>query len=243
MFQVNDPILFFVAGMIIFYVLLQSILFLVKALKRAAALNMDKKGLQRVMISSALFTIAPAVSILLGLITLSKFLGLPLPWLRLSVLGALTYELPAATAAASTMDISVAGTITDKFAYATIAWVMTIGILSGIVMVTFFMPQIQKGIKKLKSKDDAWGKILMDALFIGMISAFLGMIFANVRKGKEGLIPVILMGVSSLVMILCGVLVKKCHIKWLENYALPISMLVTMVTAIPLTALLKGGLS
>ena len=42
--------------------------------------------------SSAVFTIAPAVAILLGVITLSKALGLPLPWLRLSVVGALTYD-------------------------------------------------------------------------------------------------------------------------------------------------------
>ena len=32
---------------------------------------------------------------------LSKFLGIPLPWIRMSVIGALTYELPAAESAAS----------------------------------------------------------------------------------------------------------------------------------------------
>ncbi len=235
MFAVNNSVLFFVSGAIIALVLLQSVLFLIKALKRAGELKMDKKGIKRVIISSAVFTIAPAVSILLGLITLSKFLGLPLPWLRLSVLGALTYELPAATAAANSMGISVANTVTDKFAYSTIAWVMTIGIISGIIMVIFFMKNIQQGVKKLKRNDEKWGRILMDALFIGMISAFLGMIFAHTREGLKGFIPVILMLISSLTMIICGICVKKFKMAWLENYALPISMFVTMGLSIPIT--------
>ena len=42
----------------------------------------------------------PAVSILLGVIALSGSLGIPLPWLRLSVVGALHYEGNAADIAA-----------------------------------------------------------------------------------------------------------------------------------------------
>jgi len=39
---------------------------------------------------------APAVAIVISVITLSKDLGLPLPWLRLSVVGSLSYETIAA---------------------------------------------------------------------------------------------------------------------------------------------------
>ena len=57
---------------------------------------MDTRVLKKTVGSSAVFTVAPAVAILLGVIALSRALGFPLPWLRLSVIGALTYETTAA---------------------------------------------------------------------------------------------------------------------------------------------------
>jgi uncharacterized membrane protein YoaK (UPF0700 family) len=48
------------------------------------------------------------------------------------------------------------------------------------------------------------------------------------------------MVVSALVMALCGILMKKLKWKWLNDYALPISMVLGMASAIPLTAWLGG---
>lgn len=95
-FNVNSGFLYGVTAVVIVFVMAQSVFFLVKAAKRAKQLGIQGATIRKTIASSALFTVAPAVAILLGVITLSKFLGLPLPWLRLSVLGALTYELPAA---------------------------------------------------------------------------------------------------------------------------------------------------
>ncbi len=240
MFNVNDKILFITAGIIVLYVLVQSVIFLIIALKRADELGMDRKKIKRMMISTAVFTVAPAVSILLGMITLSKFLGLPLPWLRLSVLGALTYELPAASTAASVTGTSLAETITDPIVYSNIAWVMTCGILSGIIIITLFLPQMKSGLVKLKGSDEKWGRIFSDSLFMGMISAFLGLIFADIRSGLSGFIPVIVMMISAVIMAVTGYFVKVRKVAWLENYAMPISMLVSMALAIPVTALMGG---
>ena len=55
-------------------------------------LNMDPKVLKKTIINSAVFTILPSISILIGVVTLSGILGIPLPWIRLSVIGALHYE-------------------------------------------------------------------------------------------------------------------------------------------------------
>ena len=99
----NDPYLFVLVSFVIVFILAQSVYFLVKAWRRAKELGFSTATLKKTVLSSATFTIAPAISILLGVITLSNFLGLPLPWLRLSVIGALTYELPAATSAATSL--------------------------------------------------------------------------------------------------------------------------------------------
>ncbi|MEG2356136.1 MAG: DUF5058 family protein, partial [Clostridia bacterium] len=125
-FHVNDSFLFLLSAIVICFVIAQSVFFLLKAFKRAKQLGISSTTVRKTVLSSGLFSIAPAVSILVGVITLSKFIGLPLPWLRLSVLGAVTYELPAATIAANTMGASVKQTITDPQVFAIIAWVMTL---------------------------------------------------------------------------------------------------------------------
>lgn len=240
-FSVNHPALFWLAALVILYVLGQSVFFLVKAWRRARELGISADRLRSVVTGSALFTIAPAVGVLLGMISLSKFLGLPLPWLRLSVLGALTYELPAAASVAKILGLSMEQQVGDATVYISIAWVMTLGILSGILIILFFQKRMEQRLHRVKEKDAKWSAILMDALFMGMIAAFLGMVFADIRMGLPGWIPVFVMLFSALIMAICGLLVKKLKLAWLENYAMPISMLGAMAFAIPLTHWIGGA--
>lgn len=241
MFNPNSIFLFIMAGLVIVFVIAQSVFFLVRAYRRGQSLGMDMKQVRKMMLSTAVFTFAPAVSILLGVITLSQFLGLPLPWLRLSVIGAITYELPAATTTANALGITaLSETITDPKVYTAIAWVMTLGIFPGLIWVPLFIRKIQGGLMKIKQKDSKWGDIVKTALFLGMISAFLGMVFSDIREGLKGWIPIFVLLFSAFIMGICGILVKKCNMKWLENYALPVSMLSAMVFAAVITPVIGG---
>jgi hypothetical protein len=58
-------------------------------------------------------------------------------------------------------------------------------------------------------------------------------------SATSGLIPVCVMGVAALVMVICGLLMKKPKLKWLSDYALPISLVLGMASAIPITAWLS----
>ncbi len=238
MFNPNSGFLYGVAAVIILFVLAQSIFFLIRAYRQARAIGMDMKKIRRVISSTCLFTIAPAISILLGVVTLAKFLGLPLPWIRLSVIGAITYELPAASSTATALGTSLSELITNPETYSAIAWVMTLGILPSILYVPILYKRIQKGMVSLKSKDSKWGDIFLTAMFLGMISAFLGMVFATVSEGIVGWIPVFVLMFSAILMGICGLIIKKFNAKWLENYALPFSMLGSMAFAVIITPLL-----
>ncbi len=241
-FSVNSGFLYVITALVILFVLAQSAFFLIKAARRARELGIASATVRKTIASSALFSVAPAVAILLGVITLSKFLGLPFPWLRLSVLGALTYELPAATTTAAAIGLSTSEPVASAAAFASIAWVMTLGIIPGIFLVLFGLKKIQGGVNAIRQKDGKWGGIFMDSLFMGMISAFTGLLFADIRLGVPGFIPLAVAMVSALIMGVCGVLIKVCKIKWLEQYAMPISMLGAMAASIPLTALMGGAL-
>ncbi len=243
-FNVNSPVLFVIAGAIIAAVLAQSVYFLIKAWKRGLAIGMEKAKLKRIARTAAVFTIAPAVAIVISVITLAKDLGVPLPWLRLSVVGSLSYETIAASNAESAMGL-VFGQVTALNAqqYVTIAWVMTISIMVGIWLVPLVGKKLQTGMVTMENRDKKWGDIFSASMFIGMISAFLGYVFcdfASVFSGNmAGLIPPLVMLVSALVMALAGVIVKKYKWRWVGDYALPISLIAGMASAIPITAWLS----
>ena len=246
-FHVNHPVLFLLVGLLVAVVLGQSVYFLVKALRRSREIGMDQQKIRKTIRTAAIFTIAPAVSIVISVIALSKSLGLPLPWLRLSVVGSLSYEAIAAENAVSAMGLSL-GKITSLTAqqFVNITLVMTISILVGIWLVPVIGKKLLGGMSSLSKRDAKWAEIFQNAMFIGMIAAFLGFVFCDFSRlwipgdynPTSGLVPVAVMGVSALVMVVCGLLMRKPKLKWLSDYALPISLVLGMIAAIPITAIL-----
>ena len=262
-FSVNHPILYVLVGIIIAVVLAQSIYFLARALRRAKEKGIDPKIIKSTISSAAIFTIAPAIAILVGVVALSKSLGVALPWLRLSVIGSITYETVAANNALTALGLGAGETITDPSVFVTVLWVMTLGISIGLILVPFVTKKIQGGMNKIGMKDKKWGEIFNNAMFLGMISAFLGYVFCDVGRlwdegartviekvaqpdgstvekvinysNTSGLVPVCVMAVSAVIMAICGILSKKLKARWLTDYALPLSLVGGMAVAIPFT--------
>lgn len=244
-FHVNHPILFLLAGIIVAAVLAQSVYFLAKALRRSKELGMDQKKIRKTIKTAAVFTIAPAVSIVISVIALSKSLGIPLPWLRLSVVGSLSYEAIAAGNAVSAMGLAL-GKIDSLTAqqFVNISLVMTLSIMVGIWLVPAIGKKLLGGMTTLENRDAKWADIFQNAMFIGMISTFLGYVFCDFSRlwapgdytATSGLVPVCVMAVSALVMLVCGLLMKKYKWAWVNDYALPISLVLGMASAIPITA-------
>ena len=186
-FSVNHPVLYLLAGILIAVVLAQSVFFLIKALRRSKEIGMDQAKIKKTIKTAALFTIAPAVSIVISVITLSKSLGIPLPWLRLSVVGSLSYEAIAASNAVSAMGLEL-GKISALTAqqYVNIALVMTLSIMVGIWLVPVIGKKLLRGMTVLENRDAKWADIFQNAMFIGMISAFLGYVFCDFSRVRHG---------------------------------------------------------
>ena len=69
---------------VVVFVLAGCAFFIINAFKEAKKMNMDQKVLKKVILNSAVFTILPSISILIGVVALSGTLGVPLPWIRLT---------------------------------------------------------------------------------------------------------------------------------------------------------------
>ena len=144
--QVNAVTLYLVVAAVLSFIAIMCLVFIMKSYRAGIALGMDKKLLKRAITSSATFTLLPSISILLGVIALSGTLGVPFSWLRLSVVGALQYELNVAEIAATASGLS--GLKVSEMSiqvFVTVAMVMTAGILGGVLCSLF-------GLKKYLSK-------------------------------------------------------------------------------------------
>ncbi len=255
-FALNSPVIFALVAIIIGVVVAQSVFFLRKAYKRGLELGIEKSVLNDTIKRSAIFTIAPAVAIFMGVVSLVDMLGVALPWLRLSIIGAVTYELPAAEQALAALGVD---RVTDATQYVTVAFVMTFGIAASLIVAPITCRKITSGMMKIKDKDKKWMDLLMTSMFVGMLSTFLGYIVCDLGlvfeevPGVEGVekvlafhyqlehwIPVFVLLISAALMGVCGILLKKFKWKWLNDYALPISMIGSMALAIPISILIKG---
>ena len=190
----NSWWMYLLGAIIVLFVLGTSLFFIIKAYRDAKKLNMDKQVLNKVVINSAIFTILPSISILIGVIALAGYIGIPLPWIRLSVIGALHYEGTAVKTVLKTFGVSAVATYEH---FVTIAFVMTIGIIVGPLFCLFgfkffdkkvlskarekeqleqeekeIVEEVVSDTKPAKPKKD-FGSMIFNALFIAMISAFL----------------------------------------------------------------------
>ena len=181
------------------------------------------------------FSLAPAISIVATILTLSGALGIVLPWIRLTVIGAISYEVPAAESAMEALGYTggLSAEITDPLGFSTAAWVMTLGSVMPLVIIPFAMKKIQNSIGKAVSKNTAWADVMSAAAFIGLISAFVGR--AIVGQGDKavlgdgaGIMSITALAVSMLSMLLFMQIEKKKKIAWLQSMAMPLAMFIGM---------------
>ena len=238
--QLNAGVMFRIAGGVILFILALCVLFLIKSYRAGLAMGMDRALLRRAVVSSATFTLLPSVAILLGVIALSGSLGIPLPWLRLSVIGALHYEGNAADIAARAAGMTGglgSGELTGSL-FVTIGLVMTAGILMGAILCVFFLKRYMRRLQKPKAdKTQAaegkkpFGDIVFTAMFIGLVSAYLGS-YLGTGTSEGNWTPLLVAGVSAAAMAVFEYFARVKKAAWLDNFSLAGSMLIGMAAAV-----------
>ena len=237
----QSPFMFALGGVVVVFVLGQSLFFLVRAWKRGRAMGMPVSTLRNTVTSSALFTVAPSIAIATTVLALSNALGVALPWLRMNFIGSFTYETIAATAAAEGLGIpgGIGAPITDPLSFSTIAWVMTIGSVFPLVLLPIFLKKIQSKISKAieKQGNTAWTDLISAAAFIGLIAAFVARALAGQGEADRagdgaGVLSVLTLATAILLMLFLELLVNRRGWKWAEPFTMPVSMFAAMGAAV-----------
>ena len=83
----NSKLLYILVIAAIAYVLVFSVLTLIHSWKHGQEIGLSKEKLKGAIISSAIYSILPSISIIIGLFSLTAVLGVSWSWFRLSVVG------------------------------------------------------------------------------------------------------------------------------------------------------------
>ena len=240
--RLSSPVMYLICGGIIFFVAVVCVVFAIRAWRAGIAIGMDAALLKRVVVASASFSVLPAVAILLGVIALSGALGIPWPWLRLSVIGALHYETQVAQGAAEQVGIALSGSEMTASAFVTIALLMSLCICWGMVLNLFLNRKYTNRLTRSSGGGSGFGDTAMTAMFIGLVSVYLGSYLGKWISG-DGVfsfagspIPLLTALCAGCMMMLLTLLSERMRWKWLEDFSLALSMLFGMGCAALLSA-------
>lgn len=241
---------------VVAFVLFQSFFFLIKAWKQGKTIGMQTSDLKKTVTSSALFTIAPAIAILATVITLSSTLGLVVPWIKLTFIGNIQYEVTATETAIESYPGNVFGQpISDPTAFAAIVWVMTLGSILPLVLLPIFLKKIQSKVNSatnVSGGDGVLGDTVSAAAFLGLIGAFVGNALAGQGKYDEtskittpgaGVMSVSVLATSIIVTAILEALCKKFKWDKFETFVMPIGMFAGMGVAILIHNFLPSGIA
>lgn len=252
MSRLNSPAMYLAVGAVIAFVAAVCVVFMARAYRAGEKLGIDKVRMKRAVSASATFAVLPSVGILIGVIALSGSLGIPLPWLRLSVIGALHYETQVAEVAAESVGIQLTASQMTERAFVTIALLMGFCICWGMVFSMIFTRKyagkllLDNGEKQGKTeaaKEDTsaakgkkfsiaeFGDTAMNAMFIGLVSAYIGSYIGDI-KADANFVPLAVALVGAASMAGFTWLREKKKAEWVDNFSVAGSMIIAMASAI-----------
>lgn len=254
----NSSVMYALAALVVVFVVAQSLFFMRKAWKQGVHLQMDTAKMKQTAISAALFSIAPAISILATVLALASALGYVLPWIRLSVIGNLAYETVAAEAALEALGTSMADTALTETEFSTVAWAMTVGSCFPLVLLPFLCKRIHKAMHKVLGDAPADGAaagkpkisaktadLLSAAAFIGIMAAFIARSIMGVQKdgASAGFMTIAVLLSAMVFTVALDFLCKRRRWTRLEPFVLPIAMFGAMGVAVLLVQVLPAELT
>jgi hypothetical protein len=226
----NHPLIYVMVIIGIAFVAGVAVVNMRKSWKRALVKGYSHEKLMTLVRSSVAATIVPALAIVIGLFSLVALLGIPWPWWRLSVIGAVTYETMAADSAIKAVGLTLQEL--DKATaghFVLIMYAMTIGIMGGLCVAPFIAKKIQLGSMNLKRGDKKWGALSSTTFFLVILTVFIVPFFLDYRPA--GLVRLATFATSLIITVILGK-ISKGRLAVLKGFILAISLILAMGSSI-----------
>ena len=225
---ITSPLLLTLVSIGLGYITLFSVVYLLKARKRALEMGITKQEISDIIKSSLIFSVVPSLSIVIGLVALAASLGTIWAWWRLSVIGSLSYETQIASSLAAVLQYS---STTDMMANASGREFGVIMILMSVGMLSGFLVLLPLGKKLMTSVDNSkqgngWSQVLSGCFMLTLLAVYVPILLIS------DTIQALVMITGLVIAIALGIVAKKPGWGWMNNFIMAGSMIVGMVSSL-----------
>lgn len=217
----NSVPMWIACGIAVALVVLQAVLFAVKAYQAGPKVGLTKEQMNRAIKSSAITSIGPSVVILSGMLSLLITVGGPVAWMRLSMIGSVMFESIAAGIGTNVVGVTLGTDPMTPEALGMAVWTMVLCSIGWVIFATFSANRMDRIQNKLSGGDTAKLISISTAAVIGVFSAMSAQHLVKMSKNSiacvlGGLIMFIMMKISE-------------KVPALKEWNLTISILLAMI--------------
>lgn len=228
----NFSLTLFVA-VVLFLVTIVCIIFMKNGWNEAKRLGVTNEELKKIVINCIGISLVPSIPIVLSVIVMVPVLGVALPWLRTSVIGSANNELISATMAAEATGVEFTATTMTAQAWINAAWAMTLGCSVALPIVLVVLKPVCRTYDVFRKKDNRWIGIFSLCALVTVIAAFA------INSGKKGSIPTLVIVGCFIFSYICNLAAKNPSLKWLKDYAFPLTILFGLILSMIITPILS----
>lgn len=231
----NSPWLWAAATPVILVVLIQAGLFLRQSWKSGKEMGLSDEQLRTGLKTGIISAIGPAIAVLAAMLALIATIGGPVAWMRLSVIGSIAFELPAAELGISQLGFAFGDDGITETAFATAVWTMTLGGIGWLLVSALGTPHMEKARQKVVGGRDTLLPIITSGAMLGAFAYFVS---GEVTSGAPETGSVAMGGV---VMASLLKIADRKDIQWIREWALGTAMGVGLIVGVGVHIVAGGG--
>lgn len=216
-------------------VLVQAGLFLRRSWKNGKKMGLSDEQLKTGLKTGVISAVGPAIAVLAAMLALIAVVGGPVAWMRLSVIGSVAFELPAAELGVSQLGFGFGEEGITERAYATAVWTMTLGGIGWLLVAAVGTPHMEKARQKVVGGRE---KLLPIVTSGAMLGAFAYFVSGEVTAGAPETGS---LAVGGLVMLSLLKIADENDVQWIREWALGTSMAVGLVVGMGVHMVAGGG--
>jgi len=223
----NDKWLFVWVGVLLLAVVGQCLIYMRRAWKHGEEIGLSAEQLKKGLTTGTTISIMPTLPVLLVLFSLTPLLGVPLPWLRLSVIGSAYYETYAASTALSCLGETFEVGAFSAEGWIACLWVMTVGGSACVLWSALAIKPISMIYEKAE-KIDLKLVLAVGGGCLAGIMAYVSVSYGFSAMSTKGVVFCISFAVGALLTWLKN---RNEKLRWLSDYIMTISMVAAMAAA------------
>lgn len=221
----NSPVLWLCALGVFAVIFVQCVLY-TRAVKKAAPhVDMPLAEVKESFRAGAVASIGPSLAVVLVAIALLALFGTPAVLVRIGLIGSAAAETGSASISASTMGAALGGESYTQQVFGVAFMAMSLSGAMWMICTLIMTPLLRKGGNNLAKRNPAVMALVPTAALLG---AFSALTIAELPKSN---VHMILVFISAAMMGLCLYLAKVLQLKWLKEWALGISIVVSIIAA------------